>query len=191
MEDSRIVELYWERSENAITETASKFGKYCYKIAYNILYNSEDADESVNDTYLGAWNSMPPHRPSILSTFLGKITRRVSLNKWRDKNRDKRGGGEIPLVLDELEDCLPSENDVEKQIETAELAKSIDSFIMSLPKTERLVFICRYWYVDPLSEICTQFGFSESKVKSLLFRTRNKLKLHLERDGFYDNSHFA
>ncbi len=187
MDDNRIVDLFWQRSENAIQETASKYGKYCYAIAYNILYNAEDADESVNDTYHGAWNSMPPHKPSILSTFLGKITRRISLNKWRDKKRDKRGGGETALALDELADCLPSDNDVGRDIETAELAQSIDGFIESLPQIERKVFVCRYWYIDPLSAICKQFGYSESKVKSMLYRTRGKLKLHLERNGFYDN----
>ena len=187
MEDSKIVDLFWGRSENAIQEAAAKYGKYCYAIAYNILHNNEDADESVNDTYHGAWNSIPPHRPSILSTFLGKITRRISLNKWRDMKRDKRGGGETSLVLDELADCLSSGNDVEQDIETAELAKSIDSFIEALPKIERMVFVCRYWYIDPLSAICKQFGYSESKVKSMLYRTRGKLKLHLERDGFYVN----
>jgi len=108
MEDNRIVDLYWTRNETAITETTSKYGKYCYAIAYNILYDKEDADESVNDTYLGAWNAMPPHRPSILQTFLGKITRRVSLKKWRDSHRDKRGGGEVFLALDELSECVPS-----------------------------------------------------------------------------------
>ncbi len=101
--------------------------------------------------------------------------------------RDKRGGGEASLVLDELAECLSSDNDVEQDIETAELAKSIDSFIEALPKIERMVFVCRYWYIDPLSTICKQFGYSESKVKSMLYRTRGKLKLHLERDGFYVN----
>jgi RNA polymerase sigma-70 factor (ECF subfamily) len=187
MDDNRIVDLFWERSENAIRETAAKYERYCYAIARNILHNAEDADECVNDTYHGAWNSMPPHRPSVLSTFLGKITRRISLNKWRDNTRDKRGGGEASLALDELADCLSSDNDVERDIETAELAKSIDDFLESLPKIERMVFVCRYWYIDPLSAICRQFGYSESKVKSMLYRTRVKLKLHLERNGLYDN----
>lgn len=110
MEDNRIVDLYWARSEDAITETSEKYGKYCYAIAYNILSNAEDADESVNDTYLDAWHNMPPHRPSILSTFLGKITRRISIDKWRGRTADKRGGGEIVLALDELADCVPSDH---------------------------------------------------------------------------------
>jgi RNA polymerase sigma-70 factor (ECF subfamily) len=116
MEDSRIVDLYWIRSESAIDETETKYGKYCYAIANNILANTEDAQESVNDTYLGAWNSMPPHRPAILSSFLGKITRRISIKKWQEKHACKRGGGEIVLVLDELADCIPSEQSVDKEM---------------------------------------------------------------------------
>ena len=123
MEDNRIVDLYWARSEDAITETSEKYGKYCYSIAYNILSNAEDADESVNDTYLDAWHNMPPHRPSILSTFLGKITRRISIDKWRGRTADKRGGGEIVLALDELADCVPSDHSVEHEVEAAALEK--------------------------------------------------------------------
>ncbi|XBX10749.1 sigma factor (plasmid) [Enterocloster clostridioformis] len=122
MEDDSIVNLYWTRSENAISETSKKYGNYCYSIAYNILGNAEDADESVNDTYLDAWNNIPPHHPSILSTFLGKITRRISIDKWRSRNAKKRGGGEIVLVLDELSDCIPSNQNVEHEVEAAELA---------------------------------------------------------------------
>lgn len=188
MEDNRIVDLYWARSENAINETALKYGKYCYAIAYNILSSSEDADECVNDTYLGAWNSMPPNRPSILSTFLGKITRRISLNRWREKNVNKRGGGEVPLVLDELEDCIPSDNNVENDVQAADLAKVIDNFIIALPNTERRVFVCRYWYLDSIPTICKQFGFSQSKVKSMLYRTRGKLMLHLKEEGVFDEN---
>lgn len=184
MEDARIVDLYWARSENAIAETSAKYGKYCYAIAYNVLANHEDADESVNDTYLDAWNNIPPHRPSILSTFLGKITRRISIDKWRGRTADKRGGGEIMLALDELSDCVPSGNNVEHEVEAAELAKVIDDFVMSLPPMDRRVFICRYWYLDPISAISQQFGFSESKVKMMLHRQRQRLLSHLERKVF-------
>ena len=118
--DDRIVELFWQRSESAISETADKYGDYCNSIAYNILYNREDAEESVNDTWLDAWNNMPPHKPSILSTFLGKITRRISIDRWRKKHAGKRGGGEMDLVLDELEDCVSDPTDVEMVIEQVE-----------------------------------------------------------------------
>ena len=184
MEDARIVDLYWERSESAILETSTKYGKYCHAIAYNILASHEDADESVNDTYLDAWNSMPPHRPSILSTFLGKITRRISIDKWRGRTAEKRGGGEIVLALDELSDCVPSDHNVEQAFELAELAKVIDNFVMTLPPMDRRVFICRYWYLDPISAISKQFGFSESKVKMMLHRQRRRLLSRLEREVF-------
>ena len=183
MEDARIVDLYWARSENAISETSAKYGKYCYAIAYNVLANHEDADESVNDTYLDAWNNMPPHRPSILSTFLGKITRRISIDKWRGRTAEKRGGGEIVLALDELSDCVPSDHNVEHEVEAAELAKVIDDFVMSLPLMDRRVFICRYWYLDPISVISQQFSFSESKVKMMLHGQRKKLLSYLEKEA--------
>ena len=184
MEDARIVELFWKRSEKAIEETASKYGNYCYSIAFNILANAEDATESVNDTYLDAWNSMPPHRPAILSTFLGKIVRRVSIDKWRRRTAEKRGSGEIMLVLDELSDCIPSSQNIEHEIETAELAAAMNDFVMTLSPMERRVFICRYWYLDPIPVIARQFGFSQSKVKMMLHRQRKKLLVHLEREGF-------
>ena len=184
MEDDSIVRLYWARSENAISETSKKYGNYCYSIAYNILGNAEDADESVNDTYLDAWNNIPPHRPSILSTFLGKITRRIAIDRWRGRTAEKRGRGEITLVLDELSDCLPSNQSVEHAVEAAELSRLIDNFVMSLPPMERRVFICRYWYLDPIGEIAQRFGFSQSKVKMMLHRQRKKLLNRLEREAF-------
>lgn len=184
MDDKRIVDLYFERSERAIAETASRYGNYCYSIAYNILSSNEDAEESVNDTYNAAWNSMPPHRPSVLSTFLGKITRRISIDRWRKRNAGKRGGGEMPLVLEELQDCVADEKSVETEYEKQQLSVIINRFVTALPETEQQVFLCRYWYMDPVNSICRQFGFSESKVKSMLFRTREKLRVVLEKEGF-------
>ena len=184
MEDSRIVDLYWARSDSAIAETSTKYGRYCYAIAYNILANSEDADESVNDTYMGAWNSMPSNRPSVLSTFLGKITRRISINKRKSKNRDKRGGGEFELALDELSECVAASTDIERTVEMNELSKAINDFLSTLPLVERDVFICRYWLFTSLAEIEEKFGFSMSKTKSMLLRTRRKLQEYLEQEGF-------
>lgn len=184
MEDSRIVELYWERSERAISETSDKYGKYCYAIAYHILADPEDADESVNDTYLGAWNAMPPHRPSLLSTFLGKITRRISINRWNSRKADKRGKGEIPLALDELAEAVSAPGSPEEEVTAQELAQCIDRFLASLPKDEQDMFVCRYWFLTPVAEIAEKFSASPSKVKSALFRTRNKLKVHLKKEGF-------
>jgi RNA polymerase sigma factor, sigma-70 family len=184
MDDKRIVELYFERSEQAVSETASKYGKYCYSIAYNILDNNEDAEESVNDTYVDAWNSIPPHRPSILSTFLGKITRRISIDRWRKGRAEKRGGGEMPLVLEELQECVADDHSVEQDVEKRCLSDIINTFVISLPETEQKVFVCRYWYMDSVDFICKQFGFSESKVKSMLYRTREKLRVILSKEGF-------
>ena len=184
MEDRQIVTLYWNRKENAIVETAAKYGRYLNSISYNILADSEDAKECVNDTYHDAWNTIPPHRPSNLSTFLGKITRRISIDRWRKKRADKRGGGEIALALDELEECLAGGNDVEKEFDRKETVKLINKFLKSLPETERTVFIRRYWYLDSISSICDRFDFSQSKVASMLHRTRLKLKDVLEKEGF-------
>ena len=181
MEDSRIVELYWTRSECAISETASKYGRFCHAIAYRILTNTEDASECVNDTYLGAWNSMPPHHPSVLSTFLGKITRRISINRWKEQSRSKRGGGEVALALDELAD-ISSSADTESIIESKELLSAINRFLSTLPDTERDVFVFRYWFLAPVPEISQKFDFSESKVKSMLLRTRKKLRNYLQKE---------
>ena len=126
MDDSQSVDLYWARDERAIQATTEKYGRYCYRIAFNILSNKEDANESVNDTYMSAWKSMPQHRPSVLSTFLGKLTRRISLNKWRDYNRAKRGSGEVTLALDELSECIPSQQNPESELEMKELAQAIN-----------------------------------------------------------------
>ncbi len=184
MDDQRIVELYWQRDEQAITETAAKYENYCYTIAYNILNNREDAEESVNDTYLGAWNSMPPHRPALLSTFLGKITRRISVDRYRRKNAEKRGGGEMDLALEELQACIADGGDPASEYERERLARLVNDFVLSLPETEQKVFLCRYWYVEPLDTISKRFGFSESKVKSMLHRSREKLRKLLIKEGF-------
>lgn len=183
MEDSQIVDLYWERNEQAIRAAASKYGDYCYSIAYNILRSREDADESVNDTYLGAWNAMPPHRPNCLRTFLGKITRRVSLKKWRDEHRDKRGGDEVSLALEELSECIPSNASLEESVIAGELSARINRFVGTLAPTERQVFLCRYWYLDSIDKISADFCFGESKVKSMLRRTRARLRADLEKEG--------
>ncbi len=182
MDDRQIIELYWQRNEQAITETQQKYGGYCYAIAYRILQNREDAEESVNDTYLGAWQSMPPHRPNPLSAFLAKITRNLSLKKWREKSAQKRGGGEVAMTLEELKDCIPAPNTVEQEVELLELAAIIDDFLRTLSKEERALFLCRYWYFDSVKEISVQFGYSESKVKMKLLRTRAKLLQRLQRE---------
>lgn len=179
MDDSRIVALYWKRSERAIDATAAKYGRYCYAIAYNILACREDADECVDDTYIGAWRSIPPHRPTVLATFLGKLTRRISLNRWRSLKREKRGGGEVPLALEEFSECVRSSCSTERAAEEKELSQAISAFLGTLPEAEREVFVCRYWFLAGVKEISGKFGYTEGKVKSMLFRTRNKLREYL------------
>lgn len=183
MEDSRIIDLYFQRSEDAICQTDAKYGNYCFSIARNILSDTEDAKEAVNDTYWGAWNAIPPHVPKRLAAFLGKITRRISLNKWQASRAAKRGGGEVDLALEELSVCIPSRLDVEQELEGAELARILNAFVRGLPDTERRVFIRRYWYLESVETIAERFGFSKSKVKSMLFRIRNKLRKELEKEG--------
>ena len=184
MEDGAIVALYWERNESAIKETSDKYGRYLMKIAWNILTDREDAEESVNDTYLHAWNAMPPHRPQILSTFLGRITRHLSIDIYRKRNSAKRGGSEYALSLDELSDCVQAEGSPEEVIDAKELAGHINGFLRDLAPEARILFIRRYYYFDPLADAAASLGMTEGKAKTLLFRTRKKLKEYLEKEGY-------
>ena len=183
MEDREIVDLYWQRSDLAISETDKKYGRYCRSIAYRILASQEDAEECVSDTWFRAWNRMPDDRPSALSVFLGGITRQLALNRIRAKNRKKRGGGEAVLALDELSEVLSDGTDLERSVEDKELEEAIGSFVAALPETEKTVFVLRYWHLVSISEIAMRMHFSQSKTKSMLFRTRNKLKTYLLEAG--------
>lgn len=184
MEDQRIVDLYWARSEQAIAETDAKYGGYCYSIAYNVLANREDAEESVSDTYMAAWNALPPQRPFILATFLGKITRNLSISRWRARSANKRGGGELVIALDELGECVASSLETETKFMEKEAVAAFNGFLQELPKEERMIFLRRYWCLDSISMIADSFGFSQSKVKSMLHRTRKKLRERFEKEGF-------
>lgn len=183
MEDSKIVDLYWERDETAIGETAKKYSRYCHSISFNILQNEEDVEECVNDTYLNAWNAIPPKRPNCLATFLGKITRNLSLDKFKKYSAEKRGNGQVEIALSELDEVLPSVAIVERAIDEKELVKLLDEFLGGLPKQKRIMFVQRYWYLMPIKTMAEQLSMSESKIKSALFRIRNELKSHLEREG--------
>lgn len=183
MEDAAIVDLYWQRSDQAISETDRKYGRYCHTIAYNICASNEDAEECVNDTWFSAWNLMPDKRPSILSTFLGYITRNFALNRYREKSAKKRGGGEMPLALAEMEECIPATGSIEQNYEEKELEAAIDTFVDNLPETERRIFIARYWFLLSVAEISQKTGYSQSKTKTILFRTRNKLRAYLQEEG--------
>ena len=183
MEDKAIIELYFVRSERAISESAIKYGSFCYSIAYNILSNREDSEESVNDTYLAAWDNIPPRRPAVLGSFLGKMTRYISLNRWKHNTAQKRGGGSVELALEELEHCVSHGDATVQGYTKKEISRCVNRVLEGLPKTERQVFVCRYWYLDSVETICSNFGFSESKVKSMLHRTRGKLRRALEEEG--------
>ena len=186
MEDNQIIELFWQRDESAITETGRKYGAYCRTIANNILQNNEDAEECVNDTWLKAWNSIPPHRPENLRLFLAKITRNLSFNRYNENTAKKRGGKEITLVLDELAECIEDRSDVEQIIMAKELKECIKSFVTTLHERDRNVFVRRYFFVDTVKEIAGRYGLSESNVMVILSRTRKLLKEKLKKEGYVD-----
>lgn len=185
MEDRDIIDLFWQRQDIAISAVDEKYHSYCEKIAYNILENREDAEECVNDTWLKAWGTIPPNCPENLAAFIGKITRNTALNYLRDKSRKKRSNGQVELALVELEECVPNAQTIELEIESRELSKAINRFLAGLPEGERNVFVCRYWYMEPISEIAKHAGSGEGKIKSMLFRTRKKLKNYLKKEGYY------
>jgi len=183
MEDKTIIQLYFERSETAISETAAKYGKLMYTIAYNILYNEEDSEECVNDTYMKAWESIPPQIPEKLAAFLGKITRNLAISKYRHNSSIKRGGGQVAYALEELAECIPDKNTTEQVISDKLFVEQLNGFLEKLSLEKRKVFMQRYWYLRPVSEIAEEFSMSESKVKMILHRTRNTLKEVLEKEG--------
>lgn len=184
MEDSRILDLYWRRDETAIDHTEKKYGRYLLTVAYNILADREDSRESVNDTYLAAWDSMPPHRPDSLSAYLSKLTRRISIDLFRKRTSQKRGGGEYALSLEELDSCLSGGNTTELAVDRQLLTDAIAAYLRSITPEARNVFLCRYYYLDPVKTIAGYFRISESKVKILLHRTRQGLWEHLQKEGF-------
>lgn len=182
MTDEKIVELYWQRSENAIEETDKAYGRYFHYIAYGILHDDEDAKETVNDTYLKAWQIIPPQRPNPLKSFLGRITRQLSINRLESASAQKRGGGQYTLALEELGECIPA--DGEDLGDLTALRDCINRFLRSLPGQQRRIFIRRYWHTHSVSQIASDLHISESKVKTSLMRSREKLKRLLEKEGF-------
>lgn len=181
MEDSKIIELYFERNEEAIRETDVKYGKLCYRIAHNILNNREDSEECVNDTYMGAWNTIPPTRPDNFRAFLSKITRNLSLKRLEFLTREKRSAA-IVLSLDELAGVLPDER-FSPEASDEYVGKLISAFLRNQKEDARNVFIRKYFFFDSTREISVRYSFTESKVKNMLFRTRNKLKEYLIKEG--------
>lgn len=185
MDDNQIIDLYWSRQEIAISETKKKYGNYLFSIAHHILLYPEDAEESVIDTYLGAWTAMPPHRPAMLSTFLGKITRRLALKKHRMNTAEKRGGTEADISLEELAECIPAGRTMDEQLDDRALVSILNDFLAHLPEQQRQIFVCRYWYCDSIAEIAQRFSWGESKVKMTLMRTREKLRLRLKKEEIF------
>ncbi len=183
MEDTKIIDLYFARTERAIDQTAQKYGPYCGQIAWQILHSREDSDECVNDTWLRAWNAMPPRRPSCLRTFLGKITRNLALDRWDRRHADKRGGGQVEILLSELGDCIPSVNGVERELEGQEIADAISGWLRCQPERHRRLFLRRYFFADSLPDAAHDAGLSVSAAKSALFRLRGSLREHLEQEG--------
>jgi len=181
--DIEIINLFWERSESAISETAQQYGSYCFAIAMNILRNKEDSDECVNDTYMNVWNSIPPQRPALFSAFIGRIARNLSLNMYKARKTQKRSIDETALLLSELDDCIPANRTVEDEIDVKLLEEAVEGFLSESRLEDRLLFMRRYWYADSISDISKRFLISESKVKTKLFRTRNNLKYYLEKKG--------
>ena len=184
MKDEDIVSLYWDRDERAIRETETKYDRYLTKIAYNILNDAEDSRESVNDTYLAAWNSMPPHRPSVLSSYLAKLARRISIDLFRYRTRDKRMASEYAISLSELEDCVSGGNTTEEAVNVKLLADAIGIYLRLQSEEARTAFIGRYYFLDPIKEVADYCGMTESKTKTLLHRTRQGLKEYLKKEGY-------
>ncbi|MBO4276912.1 MAG: sigma-70 family RNA polymerase sigma factor [Clostridia bacterium] len=182
MEDARIIELFFERSEQAITGLSEKYGSVCLKVAENILNSRSDAEECVNDAYLAVWNSVPPEKPQKLLSYVCRIVRNLALKRYRANTARKRNGF-YDVALEELGDCFASRSGVESELESAEVSRSIDSFLESLDKESRVLFVRRYWYSDPTEELAKLFGVSAHTVTMRLSRLRKKLKKHLEREG--------
>jgi len=183
LDDNQIIDLYLQRCENAINETAKRYGSYCQAIAMGILHNKEDAEEVVNDTFLSLWNLIPPKHPDPFSTYIGRITRNIALDKYESRNAKKRGGDKTTLIFSELDLCLPSAFNVEDELDINNLSKEINNFLSTVKREDKLFFVGRYWYNYSICEIASKLNVGESKVKVTLHRTRKKLKTYLEKRG--------
>lgn len=186
MNDNEIVALYLERNESAIAETGKKYGAYLIKVAYNILSDIEDSKEKVNDTYLRAWNIIPPNVPQKLLAFLSKITRELSIDEYRKRSAAKRYSGEYAMAFDEISECVKGESSPENDIEAKNLIEKINHFVSSLSEEQCNIFVCRYFYFDSVEDIASYYGLTVSNVKTILHRVRTKLKAYLKEEGLYE-----
>ena len=181
--DRHIIDLYFARSEDAIAETSARYGAYCTAIANSVLGNSADTEECVNDTYLRVWESIPPARPVSLKAYIGKITRNLAIHRYEKERAAKRGGGEIPLILSELEECVAGNASAEDRLSQAALTEALNRFLEGISRKQRIIFLRRYWYNASVAEIASQLAISETAVKSTLHRLRIRLKQTLEKEG--------
>lgn len=184
MKDEEIIELYFKRNERAIEETDIKYGRYCQTIAANILWNNQDIEECVDDTYMKLWHRIPPNRPLIFRAFIGKIVREISLNMYKASKASKRGGGVIPELIDELAECIPDDNNVENSVLGNELAGIVGDFVRTLDEREAYIFTSRYFYFMDISDIADKFGMTNHNVTVVLSRLRGKLQIRLEKEGY-------
>ena len=182
MEDTEIVELYWARNERAIEESNTKYGPLCRSIALRVLESAEDGEECVSDTWLRAWNAMPPRRPARLGAFLGKITRNLALDRWRREHAEKRYGGETAMALEELGEIVSGKS-LEDEVQSRELDRALDGFLRGLAKRDRELFLRRYWGAETLESLAKQTGLSLSAVHRRLGKLRESLRDHLQKEG--------
>ena len=183
MDDQHIIKLYFDRDEQAVAQTQAQYGKYCHTVAMNVLGNREDAEECVNDAYLHAWNAIPPEHPKQLGAYLASITRNLAINRYHANRRDKRGAGETAVALDELAECLADSADGATFADDVTLRDALNRFLRALPEPTRGIFMRRYWFVCPVADIAREYGMTESRVKMILHRTRNRLRDHLTQEG--------
>lgn len=184
MDDNEIVQLFWERNESALTETDRKHGKRCRIIAENILNNCEDAADCVNDCYFKVWNLIPPERPNFFGAFLSSIVKHTAIDFLKAKTAEKRGGGEMPLVIDELEEVLSDNSCVERNYENKEIIGKINDFLKELPSKDRRMFVLRYWYCCDIPQIASRLGTRKNTVSVILHRTRKSLREYLKKGGY-------
>ncbi len=182
--DSHIIALYEARDEQAIALTAARFGGCCYAVAYNVLSNREDSEECVSDAYLAVWNAIPPAKPASLLGFLTRITRNLALDRYKSRHRDKRGGGQVPLALEELSEVVSGEEDIPADYARRELLEAISRFLLRCSPRDRGIFTDRYIRLDATADLAVRYGIQEAQVLLILSRTRKKLKAHLEKEGY-------
>lgn len=184
MDDQEIITLFFERNQNAITETQQKYGAYLRTIADNILKNAEDTEECLSDTMLRAWDVIPPQKPVRLKLFLAKIIRNLAFDRYKSRTADKRGGGELNAILDELSECIADASDVEKELDGRALREALSAFVGALPAKDRRIFVRRYFYADPVEQIARELGITAGACSTALSRIRKKLRSYLEQEGF-------